>query len=320
MNIKKLLPFIITALLVGIIIILHKVYPSMFFDEKGDLFTERMNLIYEVHTSMVSFAKRPITSFLINALSDISGISIASSFIIINAVFLWLSGLALYFTSLHFNKNQRKSLVNVFVYFVSFTMLFAFFDPIYTYDEPFQYLMFFLATFFLLKNQHFGFIITMSFALIARESSMILLPAMFFFLNQTDKRHNFFSKENFKRIFVFAIPVIAYAIFSLIFISHFNMGDAVTEEMSRRFDPFNENFKNQLYSIESIFSFVLVMGLVLYFYLIKTLSGEQNIFHKKIESAFLLSLFINTLVVYFFTFAREARLFALPLIFVWMFF
>jgi hypothetical protein len=111
-----------------------------------------------------------------------------------------------------------------------------------------------------------------------------------------------------------------YAVFSIVFISLFNMGEAVTEEMSRRFDPFNENFKNQLYTMESIYSFVLVMGIVLYFYFVKALSGDYNPLEKKIDNAFVLSLFINTLVVFIFTFAREARLFALPLIFIWMFF
>ena len=320
MKIKKLLPFIITALFVGIIVILHKVYPSMFFDEKGELFIKRMDLIYEVHTSIASFAKRPLTSLLVKSLSDFVGISIASAFIIVNAILLWFSGLALFFTSLSFNKSQLKSIVNVCVYYLSFTVVFAFFDPIYTYDEPFQYLMLFLASYFLLNEKYLGFIVSMIFALVARESSVLLLPAMFFFLKENQSSFSFFSKDNLKRILVFSIPVFVYGVFSIVFISLFNMGEAVSEEMSRRFDPFNENFKNQLYTLESIYSFVLVMGIVLYFYLVKSLSGNYNPFEKKLENAFILSLFINTLVVFIFTFAREARLFALPLIFVWMFY
>ena len=84
-----------------------------------------------------------------------------------------------------------------------------------------------------------------------------------------------------------------------------------------RFDGFIYNFQSPDYTIETLGSIFLVLGLPVYLFLIgKKELSESKLFSKSAR-VFWVTLIINTFIVILFTRARESRLFVLPLFFLW---
>jgi hypothetical protein len=290
----------------------------MLFDESGDVFNERIDVTIQLHKEFEVFAKRPLVTFLVSQFSHVFSVTIGLAFIIVNAILLMLSGVVLYHLSLLNNPNRLYASINTIFYFSSFTVLFGFFDPIYSYDEPLQYFLLFSAFYFYLKKRMLFFIIFMSLAIITRESSMLLLPAIFLFWDGKMEFSVLFKKESIKKALILSIPILIYIGFVTWYVSFAEIQESGETGMIDRYDNFRKNFIDQLTAVESLVSFFLVLGLVSYFFLMK--NWQRNSSEKHVESAFLMTVILNSSIVFLFTFAREARLFALPLIFVWPYF
>ena len=86
---------------------------------------------------------------------------------------------------------------------------------------------------------------------------------------------------------------------------------------AKRLSCYFENFGTFSSSVETLVSFFLVLGPSLYFLYMTRKSKVYITLEKKYILAFLLTLAINTPIVMVATLARETRLFALPLVFLW---
>jgi hypothetical protein len=103
----------------------------------------------------------------------------------------------------------------------------------------------------------------------------------------------------------------------MIFIQTNELGTASQSDLDSRFKAIELNFETSQAASESIISFFIILGLPLYFTYIVTRDYILTHQQRKLINAFLLTVFINTLVVLFMTKAREVRLFAVPLFFLW---
>ena len=85
-----------------------------------------------------------------------------------------------------------------------------------------------------------------------------------------------------------------------------------------RLECLNDNFGTLAKSIETLFSFLLVLAPGLYLlFVIQRSKVYITIMQKRFIQAFFIGLVINTPIIMMATLARESRLFALPLIFLW---
>lgn len=309
---------LLSTFCVLIILWIHWLNQSMLFDEVGKVFDERVATVIKFHEEFEVFAKRPIVTFLVNQFLSIFSVSIGIAFMVVNSIFLMLSGVVLFHLSLLHHSSSKQAVANTIFYFASFTILFAYFDPIYSYDEPLQYLLIFSAFICYLKKQLLPFIACMSLAIIVRESSMILLPAIFLFVDGKIELSKLFEKKSIQKGLILLIPVAMYFAFILWYVPFAEIQESGKTGIDDRVENFNKNFADQLTAIESLVSFFLAIGLVTYFFLMK--SRKNNPGEKLIEDAFILTFLLNSTVVFMFTFAREARLFTFPLIFVWPYF
>jgi hypothetical protein len=82
---------------------------------------------------------------------------------------------------------------------------------------------------------------------------------------------------------------------------------------------FEGNFRNLKFTAESVVSFILAIGFHTYILYCYTRRNLLSAIEKRFVAAFILVLAINTLVVILTTQARETRLFALPLVFLFPF-
>lgn len=301
---------------------LDKRCDSMINTKSNQISEAELAYIIDVHKTETTFCRRPLTTLIIENVALITGIGIGLSFVCVNYFLLSISALLIYRLSEKLGCNHKYASVNMVVYLLCFSNLFAFFPPVYTYDEPLQYCLIILSFIFYLDKKWIGFILTFTLALIARESTLLLVPAMAFFLLT---EHNFSlkllrSSTYLKNLIALVIPVLFYFIFTIAFVYMNDLQSATANDFSVRFTGFDINFGEPQAAAESLISFFIILGVPLYFISFISKEKKTSAQHTKFIHAFLLTLVLNSIIVLLFTKAREVRLFALPLFFIWPFF
>lgn len=264
---------------------------------------EYLQKVVDYHQQNPAFARRFITTSLISISSQILPISNGVGFIIINYLFLFLSGIFLYKLSLALKCKQQEALLNLLFYFLSFSVFFSFHKPIYTYEEPLQYSFLFLSLLQLLNKRKGLFALFFFLSLMIRETSIILLAGALYL--------NWQQKKSLPLVY-FIAPIILYTLATYYYIQPF-----VTESNTYFLDRFKLkgwafNFSSNTFATETI-----IMGMCCFLAPMIILIKNRDYSNNSTETAFWISLLINTLIVLLFARAREARLFALPLIFFW---
>ncbi|MBK9590783.1 MAG: hypothetical protein IPO32_04480 [Crocinitomicaceae bacterium] len=289
-------------------------------NEKNQIISEsEIQYIVDVHKTEITFCRRPLTTYLVESASDFFQITIGFAFILVNFFLLGLSGILLFHLSEKLGATKKIATINMVVYLLCFSNVFAFFPPVYSYDEPLQYCLIFVSFLLFFQERWLLFILAFSLAIIASESSVILLPAMTLFL--LNFKETKIGPEKFKfyikRLTILSIPVLVYLGFLIIFIQTHELGTASQSDLDSRFKAIELNFATSQAASETIISFFIILGLPLYFLYSVSRNRVLTLQQSKLINAFLLTVLINTLVVLFMTKAREVRLFALPLFFIW---
>ncbi|MCB9798448.1 hypothetical protein H6758_01855 [Candidatus Nomurabacteria bacterium] len=287
------------------------------WDYKNNINHGFIQEVYDYHMQHPAFVRRPMTSFAIDFVHRILDVSYANAFIAVNFGLLFLCGMALFYLAKAFKQRDRNAYLAVVFFYLSFSILFAFGIPIYSYDEPFQYLFLLLTLLCAMKRWWIGFSVSFFLALFARETSVLLIPGFVFFL-MPNKKHAFTDIVFVRSVFAMLLATGAYLGAIYWFSVHSDYGTVAWEYMSdERFRHWMFNFQDGAHTLESLVSFFVVLGLPL-----AMLRAFSRHFHLKKQVqrllfAFVLSVIINTTFVFWAAKAQEARLFALPLILVW---
>lgn len=272
----------------------------------------------DYHKEIAPFARRPLTTLLIEGSSQAFGIRAGHAFILVNFLLLLVSGVLVHQLSKSLRATKKQALLNMLVYFSSFSVLFAFFPPVFTYDEPLQYCFILGALIAFVQRKWLWYIVLFALALVTRETSMLLLPGFIFFISRMDFQNEKLSAKAYWRILMIVVsPLLIYSIFIGIYIQQNQLLEATQTEMASRYSCFLENFESTKNTIESFTSFFLSLGPFLYFALLALKKSNISAFDKRFLNAFLVTVAINTPIVILTSFARESRLFALPLVFLW---
>lgn len=318
---KNGIAYILSFLIVTAILGLH------FGDKADSMLNEKNQIISEqeiqytvdIHKTEITFCRRPLTTYLVENTSSVFQLTTGWAFILVNFFLLSLSGILLFHLSKKLGASKKIATLNMVVYLLCFSNVFAFFPPVYSYDEPLQFCLIFISFLFFFQERWLLFILAFSLSIIARESTVILLPAFaLFLLNFKDNKYNSGKfKFYFKRFLILSIPLLVYLGFLIFFIKTHELGKASQSDLDSRFKAIELNFETSQAASETIISFFIILGLPLYFVYIVTRDRILTQQQSKLINAFLLTVLINTLVVLFMTKAREVRLFALPLFFLW---
>ena len=275
----------------------------------------------EFHRMEPAFARRPFTTWIIEGLDGISGMGEAPAFIVTQFTLLFISGLLLYRLVRSLGRPRREALLAMAAYHLSFTVLNGWFPPIYCYDEPLQYSALFLALEACIRRRWAWFTVSFTFALCVRESSLLLLPAFFLFFSDGAWRpRRWGTRSGFVRASAFALPVLLFALFLAAYVRYLGGQDLLRSDVAGRSGLFELNFADPPTTVETLVYFYLALGLPSAILLaMDGTQGRSGTLDPPYRGAFLLAVLLNTIVVLFCTKAREARLFALPLVFVWPF-
>ncbi len=265
------------------------------------------------HKTQPDFKKRPITTFLIEFVANVFELRIALAFVVVNFLFLFLCGFLIYYLAKLYSLSHSESMLSALFFYCSFSVLLAYFIPIATYDDPIQYFFILLSFIALKQRQLIFFSLSFTIAIIARESSIILLPGIVLFILDIDFSKVFQEKiKIMKRLVVEAFPVIFYFLFLVWFYSE---NPEIYEESKNylkenRFGVYEKNFRNIGNFIRTFLSFSSVMLLPISLLII----FKKERFNNRLTNAFWLTVVLNTGVVLLSVFAEESRVFALPLL------
>jgi len=277
----------------------------------------------DYHRSLPVFATRPLTSGTVALFSLWTAVDETLVLALLNPLLLALSAVMLYALCLRWGANHRGAWMAAALYLFSFPNLFAFVPPMYTFDEPLQMLTLFAAGCCLPRpaifRQDAGVLhsvpshnipyallagLWIGLSLWARESGLLLLPILAgLYLPQASKQ---------ERV---GLGITVLTALGVLFLGRLATGPAATPEdlwqWQARFSNLHANFRNTDYSVETLVGIFLVLAWPLVL-----LRPQLSPYHL-LTMGFAVSLVINTLMVLLMAKAREARLFALPLMLVW---
>ncbi len=254
----------------------------------------------------IAFARRPLTTWSIDALTAI-GLPAKTAFILLGFGLFLLSGLLIHRIAEQLGAMPGEALIAQAVFLLSPTVLFAWFDPIYTYDEPIQYAALLVALLALLRGQHVVFILSFTIALIARETSVLLLPGFVWL-----------ARDTWRRSWpAFVAPLLLFALFAYWIIQRQGIADPTLADLGGRLGFIGFNFGTLSMAGESLCYLTLVLALPSFLLYRHGRSDTSSPADRARLQAFWITLVLNTLVVLFAAKAREARLFALPMVLGW---
>ncbi len=265
-----------------------------------------LTTVVEYHKELFDFAKRPLTTFLVEKTSSIVRIGIGESFVLVNFLFLFLNGMLLYLLSARHFCNSRQGVINVLMYYLSFSVLFTFFIPVYSYDEPIQYFFIFGTLVCFFEKWWLAFIVCAFLALVARETSILILAGLFIL---SVKRHD----AKIKMFVCFAAPMILYGFFIYYFIESKHLWTTLKADTTARQMAFFNNFADAQYALETIFA-VINSSLVPVYFICMVKRQLKDVALKTVLNIILMIFLLNTIITIMLTSARETRLFNLPFV------
>lgn len=292
---------------------IHLIFPSLLngmnFLGTGPILAHEFNeSIWRLHKVHPAFAGRFVITSLLSTLNNL-GLPFVWSFLIINFSLLFLNGMLIAKISDHFGFSAKQTKINLCLFYLSFSILFAFFRSIDTYDDLMQYFFLFGAILTFLKNKNFVGSTFFLASLMTRETGLLLIPGLFLIIK---------NRSIFYKFFLLIIPAVVFEIINLFIFYKLNLLHQNQDYLKNsRFAHFIYNFQNLNFSIETTVSVFLVLAIPVYllYKIYKKNLIEES--HFNLMKASAVSILINTPIILLFTRAREARLFALPLVFAW---
>jgi hypothetical protein len=253
-----------------------------------------LRYIIRLHAETVGpFTRRPVTTALLRE-ADAFFQNAWLSFLSVQGALLTAGALALHLAARR-EDGPRAALLSQLIYFASFTILFSFVTPNDAFDEPAQYFFLFLALYFLRAGYAAAFSATFFLACLSRETSLLAVPGLLLLEER---------RPTLRCLPKYLLPIAAWAVF---YFGKEAPGDP------GRFLYWTKNFASGKISFETLVSASLALGLPAATYFA---DGGPRL-RARWTKAFFLTLALNTPIVLYAAYARESRLLALPLIFLW---
>ena len=248
--------------------------------------------VVDHHLKEWTFSKRSIFTSCLLGVSSIFSISNSMSFLLCNAFLLVVNGYLIGRLALKFSNNIQAVFASTTIFYLSFPILFAFYPPVYTYEDLLQIAVILASILFLVDQKWLLFSVFILMAILVRETTLFILPILLLYVNTQQKK---------KITLYLLIPAISGILFWIITLS--SSGSTIASRPACLIF----NFSDTPHIIETIFS---LMCAFLPVWLISRF--VRNAGAKRL---FLLVFGVNALIVLCFAYARETRLFYLPIYF-----
>jgi hypothetical protein len=297
---EYMVPIILTVVVLALSFFLHTKWCGSEMRQSEEIWQKRLDL----HVSYYPFSIRYFTTYPALFLKNTFSIPPRESFFIIQFLLALILG-PLFYRYLRILSFDRKwANIGLFLLLSAYPILGAHLEPVYTWDDFWVYIFLILTFSALLKGRLLSGAIFLTISSFAREQSLIFWPifvlSAFWYCREY---------KPWKRIVYLMLPLIIYLPFYFI----------MWEPFPRRAEYIIFNFENYLRGSDSIFSFLISFG---FLWLTSALALRQLTKMKDNwpHSRFLfwgavLSVLPTVALTFFFTKARETRIFFPPFIF-----
>jgi len=265
---------------------------SLWKVDNGLLSNSYLEEVIHYHATEWTFSKRLVFAALIDGTSSVFNISMSLSFVILNSLFLFLSGDQLGKLTAEVQNNWKAGKIGTLLFFTCFPIIFCFFAPVYTFDDLLQLFFILVAVRYLRRSKWLLFSAAIALAMLTRESTLLIIPILWLSIAE-DKR---------KQLFLSLIPG---AMLTLIFWGYHFFD--VRSTLSHRVKHLEFNFCDLEHCIESVLSLLMVLSIMRCFF------RFSPKFDRKQRVLIILVIAFHTLFVLLFACAREIRLFYLPI-------
>ena len=265
-------------------------------------------LVFESRYQNSEFRRRPFVLEFQNWTHKTFNLPYQFSFNLINFVGLFLLFLILPKLSKTISRKSNSGFILQLSFLFSLPILCAFYGSIFTYDDIVQYLLLSIFLIFLFKENHIVSALFFLLACIARETSLIYLLLVFFYLyNQ--------NKLNYIKIIVWIMPLILYFTFIYFYLNESTLSASKAFLFEKRFSAWKTNFQDFKTLRETSTIMFVMLGFPSYFVInrIRKTQFSEGVFWSKFSLMFLS---LNLIVVLISGLVRESRLLFVPLCFI----
>ena len=259
--------------------------------------------VYNYHQENPVFAARPAVTWMIEMFSTYTSLTVPQSFVLVQFFLILLAGMALVWCAQAFQKHVPV-FVTLLLFYASFSVLFAFFAPIYTYDDFLQYIFLFLSIGLAQRGMWRWYIPIMTIAIWVREPSLILLPSFLILWMKNIK--------DWKKALMLLSPAALYWLVQWVTLDPSLISANAVYLQADRFAHFIYNTRTPDRIWEMVFSITVVLALPLYV----VIRAKEQV-TKRYTISFVLVLLLNTLAAVVGTRIQESRILALPLLLFW---
>lgn len=260
--------------------------------------------VVTLHKYEISFSKRKVNTIAIEVISQFMGISKSLTFLLLNFVYLVFSGFFLAKVTTLLFQNVKITFFAVCTFYFNFTILFAFFPPLYTFDDILQYLTLFIAAYFILKNNLFGFFISFLLAVFVRESSLFVAPLILCLL--------FFQEKKSVKAYWYFVSIALIFIVFVIYLFQITDMSLQYQDTAHRGKYLFLNFSTYHRIFESLLSWISIFLIPLILSIISYKKATKH--YKYVILIFWGIVIFNSTLMYITCLARETRLFNVPII------
>ena len=264
---------------------------------------DQITSTYYFHLTEFPFKLRPLTNFSIYYLSTYFKLSILHSFLLHQylLLFTFFVSLSYFFKEIGFDRKKR--ILGLSLTALLFPILCIHFIPVYSWDDIWAYIFVVWTMYFVIKNKFWYATLFFFFALVERESMVLILPAFYIFSA---------NKKAYLKWFLPAIlPVLVYGVLRLLLFPGLLEG---------RFTRLFVNLQDADSIRHSFYSLFVSYGWMWAILFFKFKSQNQNSLHKNLNENFRLSAIIVSVLMIVIVFntalIRETRLLFTPFIFI----
>jgi hypothetical protein len=167
--------------LTAVSLVAHITSPSSFHQPE-----ENWKARVIAHQNYPAFKVRPMTTGIVTELHRIFGWSYKTAFFAMQFLLMLVCGPVFYHFLRRFDFAHGYAMGGMIIFYLSLPVFMAHFDPVYTWDDFWVYLMIPLSFICVLRRFTIMAVLTLAWAMLARETSIIFLPIWFILFRQIE--------------------------------------------------------------------------------------------------------------------------------------
>jgi hypothetical protein len=209
---------------------------------------EHWHMLFGYHFTFYPFSIRYFTTFLVQGMHGLTGLPIKETFFAVQYLLSAVVALVLYRFLLRLRLSRGWAHFGMFLFLVSFPIIFAHSEPVFTWDDGWTYLFLLLCTMSLMNCRLWSATVCFVLGCFAREQMMLYFPVYLLGINTFCV-----GRSKWSKILAAVLPVIIYGAF---YAALFEAPE------QKRFELLQYNFETLPRTANSLFSLFIAFGAI----------------------------------------------------------